>query len=235
MKTRVKTGITIGTTIIALAIVSATFAQEAPPPLSGAYYSAKDPDFPPFPANPHPGLPVAEVAPGIFVVDDTAVPDTPEQAAARAARRAAQERAAQIDPLIAQRLAEEATRQRQQRYEREVVPLLHSGIRTPDGQPTTFRTSVKVRRERARAELPERHRSALAERQTFEEQVIGAGGLLEIDLGDDRKARLVPSRGGPVYLIGHSIVAADTISTDEVLPGGTSGLNLTGNAQLMGI
>ncbi|HOC01447.1 MAG TPA: S8 family serine peptidase [Verrucomicrobiota bacterium] len=235
MKTKVRTATRIGTAVIALAIVSASFAQQATPPLPGTYYSAKDPDFPPFPANPHPGLPVTEVAPGIFVVDDTAVPDTPEQAATRAARKAAQERAAQIDPVTAQRLAEQSARQRRERYERDVAPLLHQGIRTAGGQPSTLRATVQSRREQARVQLPERQRKALAERQAFEEQVVRRGGLLELDLGDDRKARLVPSRGGPVYLIGHSIVAADTISTDEVLPGGTSGLNLTGNAQLMGI
>lgn len=187
------------------------------------------------PFSPFPQLPSVEAAPGMFVVDDTAVPDTPEQAATRAARQVAQEAAAQVDPATAQRLAEESARQRQERYEREVSPLLHRGIRTAGGQPTTLRATIQSSREQARSGLPERQRGVVAERQTFEESVIREGGLLELDIGGDRRARLVPSKGGSVYLIGHSIVAADTISTDEVLSGGTSGFDLTGNAQLMGI
>lgn len=235
MKTPRNTTTAIATAIMAIALASVTSAQQAPPPLPGTYYSAKDPDLPPMPFNPFPQLPSVEIAPGIFVLDDTAVPDTPEQAAARAARQAAQEAAAQIDPATAQRRAEESARQRQERYEREVAPLLHRGIRTAGGQPTTLRATIQSRREQARSGLPERQRRVLAERQAFEESVIREDGLLELDLGEDRKARLVPSRGGAVYLIGHSIVAADTISTDEVLPGGSSGFDLTGNAQLMGI
>jgi len=41
--------------------------------------------------------------------------------------------------------------------------------------------------------------------------------------------------GVPKYFITHNAVAADSISTDEVLPGGSSGLGLTGSGLLLGV
>ena len=41
--------------------------------------------------------------------------------------------------------------------------------------------------------------------------------------------------GGPTYINMHNAVAADTISTDEVRPGGSIGLNLTGTNQVIGL
>jgi hypothetical protein len=38
---------------------------------------------------------------------------------------------------------------------------------------------------------------------------------------------------GPVFYITNNIVAADTVSTDEVWPGGSAGLNLSGNGMTM--
>src|ERR1035437_3193190 len=69
-----------------------------------SYYSAKDPDLPVLPFNKHPELPVTEVEKGHFVVDDTAIPDTPEQAASRKLRQEAAARAKAIasNPIAAQ-------------------------------------------------------------------------------------------------------------------------------------
>ncbi|MBN2506828.1 MAG: hypothetical protein JXQ71_09060 [Verrucomicrobia bacterium] len=81
---RIRTTVRIGTAIIAMALASASFAQLGEPPVPGTYHSAKDFEWsPPWPFNPHPELDVFELAPGIFLFDDTGIPDTPEQAAAR--------------------------------------------------------------------------------------------------------------------------------------------------------
>lgn len=83
--------------------------QKSPP---GTYYSTKDFEWkPPLPFNPHPELDVVEIEPGIFLIDDTMIPDTPEQAAARAAHQAAVEHAKAIaaNPALAE--AERAARQ----------------------------------------------------------------------------------------------------------------------------
>ncbi|MDW8308895.1 MAG: hypothetical protein RMK20_05930, partial [Verrucomicrobiales bacterium] len=84
MKTTNRTAKGIAIAVTALALASASFAQLKEPPKPGTYYSAKDFEWkPPWPFNPHPELDVVEIAPGIFVFDDTAIPDTPEQAEAR--------------------------------------------------------------------------------------------------------------------------------------------------------
>lgn len=68
--------------------------------------------------HPHPDLEAVEIAPGIFVFDDTAIPDTPEQAEARKRRQeaAAIAKAIAANPLLAaaaraaQQAVQEATR-----------------------------------------------------------------------------------------------------------------------------
>ena len=90
MKTKVRAAITVTTTIIALAFASVSHAQLKEPPVPGTYYSAKDFEWsPPWPFNPHPELEVVEITPGIFIFDDTGIPDTPEQAEARQRRQEA--------------------------------------------------------------------------------------------------------------------------------------------------
>src|SRR5262245_492455 len=76
---------------------------QVPQLLSGTYYSAKDPDMAPLPFNRHPELPVVEVVKGVFIVDDTSLPDTPEQITSREIRRIAAEQAKAIarDPAAA--------------------------------------------------------------------------------------------------------------------------------------
>ena len=105
-----------------------------------SYHSAKDPDLPPLPFNPHPELNAVEVANGIYLVDDTSIPDTPEQVAARAARQAAAERAKAIaaDPVLlaAAKAASAAAQEASFAIViEEVSPWLHAPIRLPDGTP----------------------------------------------------------------------------------------------------
>ena len=110
MKT--KTAIRISTMLIALALAGASHAQLKEPPIPGTYYSAKDFEWmPPWPFNPNPELEAVEVEPGIFVFDDTMIPDTPEQAAGRAAHQAAVEHAQLLaaNPALAE--AERTARQ----------------------------------------------------------------------------------------------------------------------------
>jgi hypothetical protein len=71
--------------VIALGLSITIHAQDQKSP-PGAYYSAKDPDLVPLPFNPHPELPAVQIEPGIFLVDDTSIPDTLEQIASRQIR-----------------------------------------------------------------------------------------------------------------------------------------------------
>jgi len=124
MKTKDRTARRIATAVVALALASTSFAQQADkPPVPGTYYSAKDFEWsPPWPFNPHPELQAVEIAPGIFVFDDTAIPDTPEQAAARKQHEeaAALAKAIAADPVLAaaaRQQAEEAVRKREANWQ----------------------------------------------------------------------------------------------------------------------
>jgi len=104
MKTKTRTTKGIAIVITALTIASVGHAQLKEPPKPGTYYSAKDFEWkPPWPFNPHPELPVVEIEPGKFLVDDTGVPDTPEQAEARKRWQEADALAKAIaaDPVLA--------------------------------------------------------------------------------------------------------------------------------------
>src|ERR1039458_2816183 len=104
--TQGRTVLTALSLIVALALMlpSSIHAQNNSPPAFGNFYSAKNPDMPPLPFNPHPELTATEVEPGHYVVDDTSIPDTPQEAAARATRQAATQRAKAIaiNPIAAQ-------------------------------------------------------------------------------------------------------------------------------------
>ena len=62
---------------IAFTLAGSVHAADQKAPVHGSFHSAKDPDLPPLPFNPHPELEVVEVEKGVFVVDDTGIPDTP--------------------------------------------------------------------------------------------------------------------------------------------------------------
>ena len=93
-----RTVITALSLIVALNLSLAASVQAADQktPAFGSFHSAKDPDFPPLPFNPHPELSAVEVEKRVYVVHDTLIPDTPQEAAARKARQAASERAKAI-------------------------------------------------------------------------------------------------------------------------------------------
>ena len=113
--TKTRAAIQISAAIVALALGGVSHAQVREPPKPGTYYSAKDFEWsPPWPFNPHPELEAVEIAPGIFVFDDTAIPDTPEQAAARAAHQAAVEHAKALaaNPALQRRNARRGRRHR---------------------------------------------------------------------------------------------------------------------------
>ena len=110
---------------VALSLITNLHAQTKSPPQVGTFYSAKDPDLVPLPFNPHPELPVVEVEKGIFVVDDTSIPDTAEQVMARERRQAAAELARVIasNPILAQaaqQAAAAAARKAQEALEKRI-------------------------------------------------------------------------------------------------------------------
>ncbi|MBP8261034.1 MAG: S8 family serine peptidase, partial [Verrucomicrobia bacterium] len=225
-----------------MALISVSHAQLREPPLPGTYYSAKDFEWsPPWPFNPHPELEAAEIAPGIFVFDDTAVPDTPEQLAARAAHQAAVEHAKTIaaNPALAE--AERAARQAGQeaawaKNRQRFLPTLHQPLIYRDGSPATMPGLVGGHRLLVAETLPQKQAEAAAKRQRAEQWAKQTGNPEIVPLEDGRAAYLEMVEDGlPVYKGSFNLNAARTISTDRVRPGGSTGLNLTGTNTFFGM
>ena len=119
--------------------------QKSPP---GTYHSAKDPDLPPLPFNPHPDLPVVQVEKGVFVVDDTSIEDTPQQVISRKLRQeaAARARAIASDPVLAQaaQTAQQAAQEAAEvaRFQAYFAPFLADHLRNAAGSPVDLSESL---------------------------------------------------------------------------------------------
>ena len=191
-----------------------------------SYYYAKDPDQPPLPFNRHPELPVVEIEKGKFLVDDRSIPDTPEKAEARATRQDAARTASTTDPLA------EQARQRAiyaSNYA-GVLPLVHRGYGKLDGTPAHFQ---EVMDQRAMALSKGAGGMAEAQRSALEAALAWAAekGVPPVitNAGEIVTATLMEIRDGvPLFYSGFAVEAAQTISTDRVWPGGSTGYNLTG-------
>jgi hypothetical protein len=229
---------------LALSLTTNLHAQTKSPRQVGTFYSAKDPDFPPLPFNPHPELAVVEVEKGIFVVDDTSIPDTAEQVMARERRQAAAERARVIasDPILAQAAqqgAAETARKREQAWQQkkaELAPQVRSLI--PPGQESSDEKQqageaefAALRKQAAvsEAEQPAKERALdkLAEKLHAPREIQTEDGHKLILTGEIADS--------PTYIGSMNTVAAAGVSADELWPAGAwpysesnSGLNLTG-------
>jgi hypothetical protein len=253
MKTKTRTTKGIAIAVTALALASASFAQQAAkPPVPGTYYSAKDFEWkPPLPFNPHPDLPAVEFEPGRFLVDDTGVPDTPEQAEARKRWQEADALAKAIaaDPVLAaaaRKEKEEAARKREADWQARLEaaqPFLRSW-----GLPGEAET--KQAREEARAELQELARKAEAARADvprIEAELDAISKRLNAPRERIREDGLKEVLGGaigdqPVYYSSQNLIAAASISADELWPTNSApwahastGRNLTGTNVTLGL
>ena len=243
MKTKTRTTKGIAIVVTTLALASASFAQQADkPPVPGTYYSAKDFEWsPPWPVNPHPELDAVEIAPGIFLFDDTAIPDTPEQAEARKRFEEAAAHAAAIaaDPALAkaaQEAAEKAQAERWERTRQRFLPTLHEPLTFRDGSPATAWGIVEGHRLWVAETLAEKQAEAEARREQAEQWARETGNPLKVPLEDGRAAYLEAVLDGlPVYKGTFNLNAARTIATDRVGPGGDTGLDLTGTNTFFGM
>ena len=245
MKTKNRTATRIGATVIALALVSASHAQLKDPPVPGTYYSAKDFEWsPPWPFNPHPELGVVEIVPGVFVFDDTGIPDSPAQAEARKRHEEAAALAKIIaaDPVLAaaarqeaeeaRRRAEEAWQQKKAALAPQIRPLIPTGQQTSGQMQEKGSAEFAALREqalRSEAEQPAKERA-------LDELAKKLNTRREIETGDGSKLILTGELAdSPVYIGSQNTVAAASVSADELWPAGAwpyseanAGLNLTG-------
>jgi hypothetical protein len=221
--------------VLALSLVVPVKAADQTAPVHGSFHSAKDPDLPPLPFNPHPELNVVEVQKGVYIVDDTSIPDTPEQVAARAARQAAAERAKAIasDPVLAKAIQEAQQAAQEAALAaiiEEVSPWLHEPIKMPDG---TLAPSLQDLTD-AQAMITSSNADAIiAEQQAALDDAIAWGATngwpAVIGTDDAPRGYLVRrDENGPQYLIPFGLAEAITLSTTNVWPGGPTGFSLTG-------
>ncbi len=238
MKTKTRSTTRISAAILALALASVTVAQDQKPPVPGTYYSAKDFEWmPPWPLNPTPELEAVELEPGIFVIDDTMIPDTPEQAAGRAAHQATVEHAKVLaaNPALAE--AERAARQAAQEAawkanKERIGPWLV--------KPLALRTGAPANQESSKAENQSKLLSLAArfsaERQATLEAATNTGTLTELVLPNGERAILSSFVGGqPVWTMSDSLTQAVSIATADIWPGGGAGFSLTGTNTPIGL
>ena len=245
MKTTTRTTKGIAVAVMALVLASVSHAQLQEPPKPGTYYSAKDFEWsPPWPFNPHPELDVVEIAPGIFVFDDTAIPDTPEQGEARKRHEEGVALAKLIaaDPVLAaaaRQAAEEAARQAEAKWQekkaalapqtRALIPPGQAGSEQKRQEGEAEFAALREQAARSAAEQPAKERA-------LDELAKRLGVPREIQEADGRKLILTDEiAGSPAYLSSHNTVAAASISADELWPLGAwpysdsnTGRNLTG-------
>jgi hypothetical protein len=246
MKTKTRTTNGIAITIMALAIASVSHAQLKEPPVPGTYYSAKDFEWsPPWPFNPHPELEAVEIAPGIFVFDDTAIPDTPEQVAARAAHQAAVEHAKALaaNPALAE--AERAARQAAQEaawkttFLTQFAPWIVTDERDALGNVTTP-ASLEEARKSALLSLGEQTAkdAEAAKERVAEFARTNTIGLPESWTDAEGRRHIIDRigpQGTPYIKHAHNLGSAITIAATNLWPGGPLGLELTGTNVSIGL
>lgn len=222
--------------VFALSLTSNLQAQdqEWPP---GTYYSAKDPDLVPFPFNPHPELEAVEIEPGIFLIDDTMLPDTPEQVAARASREAAAAEAAAIaaNPLWAQALQAEQQAAREATWAKnreEIAPWLMSPMRSSTGEQTD-QESLEAG---SRSELLTLASQFKQARESVLQAATRSGTPTEMVFLNGERAVLAGFEGDhPVWNMSDGITQAVSIATASIWPGGGAGFSLTGTNTQIGL
>ena len=221
--------------VLALSLVTNVHAD--------SYYSAKDPDLPPLPFNKHPELPVTEVEKGHFVVDDTAIPDTPEQAAARILRQEAAERAKKLaDDPIASKAAQEAQQAalaviQEDQFQTEFAPWVVPDIPMPDGSALTW-DALEAQNQDRLLSLSTNIANDFVEKQAAVSSFVESNTNISPSWTDDSGNPVfidgVDSLGAPVVRSLFNLESAQTIAADKLWPGGSSGFNLDGTNVLIG-
>jgi hypothetical protein len=208
MKNRIRTTIRIGTAVMALALAGASFAQTIEERRAAARQRAEE---------------------GVRFLNEQ-MAKAQAEAAARAAARPF------IDPIAAQRAAEAAAQAKQAWIQQEIVPWLQIDERAHDGT-VIDAVAAEARRQTKLQSLAEelRQRSAAQRRATDEFLRRTGQPEFEKDEAGGTAAIVGFINGVPDANITYNRVAADTISADEVSPGGSLSLGLTGTNTVMGL
>lgn len=134
-------------------------------------------------------------------------------------------------------LAAEPAEHTQTRTKQEQMrQWLNPGVHTADGEPSSLAQIQETRRQRlwVKSTLTRKvHEREMEEARSWVKQF----GFAEQGKTEDGQVLgLIGIQNGiPRYNITYNAVAADTISVDELWPGGSSGLSITGSNTVMGI
>ncbi|MDH7504214.1 MAG: S8 family serine peptidase, partial [Verrucomicrobiota bacterium] len=184
-----------------------------------------------------PELEVVEIAPGIFVFDDTAIPDTPEQAEARKRRQEADALAKAIaaNPLLAEaeRTARQAAQEAVWKANKEkVAPWLVKPLASYTGEPP----GREATEAHTRSRLLDLAAQFNAEYQATLETAAKTGTPAELIFPNGERAVLSSFvEGQPLWNMSDSLTQAVSIATAAVWPGGGAGFSLTGTNTPIGL
>jgi len=231
--------------VFALSLIASVYAQTQSPPQVGTFYSAKY-EGPPWPYNPHPECDAVEVSPGIFIVDDTMIPDSNGEAAASAQRAALGMTSNAMEPppddgdTNAPPTQEELNAQYQawlaaqwQIYYQEFAPWMHSDARFADGGSASFDELFQQQLTNIDDQISAITAQNAADLAAGLEDA-GALGVLEFGTNQLGGPLVLQGTGyGLGWVTSFNTEAADTISTDEIQPAGNTGLALTGTNTIM--
>ncbi len=145
-----------------------------------------------------------------------------------------------VEPPEAVEAAAEAARQAQEEAwaaNREKHQYWHhQGLALENGQIQSFPALKEKKRADLRARAAEIGARQRQEKQDAEEWAQRNNIAIRVSLPDGGAMELMSIRDGvPRFYITYNAVAADTVSTDELWPGGATGLGLTGAGTTMSI
>jgi len=134
-----------------------------------------------------------------------------------------------IDPAVAKQRAEEAAAARWAWIQQEIVPWLHTDERFPDGNVADDASRTAVATANLLALADALGQKAAKDKEEVEEFSKRTGFPTFIHKEDGGVTAIVRIENGiPLANTTQNAAAADTVSTDELWPGGSTGLSLTG-------
>ena len=167
-------------------------------------------------------------------MDDTSIPDTPEQAAARAMRQVTAQRATLLTPQTAQALLAGSG---QDIYDTDYAPWIVQDIPMPDGSQLTA-DGLEAQATADLLTLATNIAAMQTEQQSAVSNLLIGQEIQIPQTWTDDQGNLyffdhTNEDGSAAIKVTHNIESAQTVGAQKLWPGGSSGFNLTGTNVLM--
>jgi len=117
-----------------------------------------------------------------------------------------------------------------------LAPFMVKPMADQNGQARTSADIRAAKRQKLAERLLEKKQQLPGEKARLQQLELEKGwpGRIRLDSGSDA-VLIGENNGRPLYYAPHNINAADTISTDELWPGGATGLDLDGEGTIIGL